>query len=166
MGVRQTEAEHQERMASKSIEQAAWVTLEKEFSCSTIDLMRHRTEVIEGTMDFLFISLFLWAKEQGFEGFNLGLSALSGVGEKHEDPAVERALHYICEHINQFYNFKGLHHFKEKFHPRIEMRYLIFPSPANLPAITLTLIRADSGDNFLQAYIKDWWRNRRLATMT
>ena len=56
----------------------------------TIDLMRHRHEMENGTMDFLFASLFRWAKEQGYHGFNLGLSGLSGVGEQAVDPAIER----------------------------------------------------------------------------
>ncbi len=129
---------------------------------STIDLMRHRTEVEEGTMDFLFLALFQWAKAQGYAGFNLGLSSLAGIGERKDDPAVERALHYIYEHINQFYNFSGLHQFKEKFHPRWEPRYLVFPGPASLLPVALALVRADSGDNFVQAYIKDWIEQRRL----
>nr|WP_041392134.1 phosphatidylglycerol lysyltransferase domain-containing protein [Pleurocapsa sp. PCC 7327] len=47
----------------------------------TIDLMRRRTEIEHGTMDFLLISMFQHFKEQGYDSSNLGLSALSGVGE-------------------------------------------------------------------------------------
>ena len=129
----------------------------------TIDLMRHRTDALEGTMDLLFVSLFGWAKQQGFEGFNLGLSSLSGVGQQAGDPAVERVLHYVYEHIDQFYSFQGLHQFKAKFHPRWEMRYLVYPGLASLPAVALALVRADSGDAFGLAYAKDWWDRRRLA---
>jgi phosphatidylglycerol lysyltransferase len=129
---------------------------------STIDLMRHRTEVEEGTMEFLFLALFQWAKAQGYAGFNLGLSSLSGIGEQRDDPGIERALHYIYEHINQFYNFAGLHQFKEKFHPRWETRYLVYPGPASLLPVALAMVRADSGDNFVQTYVKDWIEQRRL----
>ena len=73
----------------------------------TIDLMRHRQEIEPGTMDYLFVSLFEWAHSQGYATFNLGLSALYGVGEKTADPLPERTLHFIYTHINQFYNFKG-----------------------------------------------------------
>jgi phosphatidylglycerol lysyltransferase len=129
---------------------------------STIDLMRHRTEIEDETMEFLFLALFQWAKAQGYAGFNLGLSALSGVGEQSDDPTAERVLHYIYEHINQFYNFAGLHTFKEKFHPRWEPRYLVYPGPASLLPVALALVRADSGDNFVQTYVKDWIEQRRL----
>jgi phosphatidylglycerol lysyltransferase len=119
-----------------------------------IDLMRHRQDAENGAMDFLFISLFLWAKAKGYESFNLGLSGLSGVGETPGDPSVERALHYVYEHINQFYNFKGLHEFKEKFHPIWSPRYLIYPGPGSLLPATLAVIEADSGDNSILSYLK------------
>ena len=101
---------------------------------ATIDIMRHRRDVEHGTMDFLFVALFQWAQERGYATFNLGLSALSGVGERADDPTVERALHYIYEHVNQFYNYKGLHAFKAKFDPQWSSRYLAYPGPASLPS--------------------------------
>jgi phosphatidylglycerol lysyltransferase len=117
--------------------------------------MRRRREAEHGTMDFLFVALFQWAKAQGYATFNMGLSSLFGVGEHAGDPAVERALHYIYEHVNQFYSFKGLHAFKEKFHPQWSPRYLIYPGPASLPAVAMAMIRADSGDDFARDYLKD-----------
>lgn len=126
----------------------------------TIDLMRRRQDVEGGTMDFLFVSLIRWAREQGYATFNLGLSALSGVGAQPEDPAAERALHFIYENINQFYNFKGLHTFKEKFHPVWSPRYLIYPGPASLPAVALAINRASSGDSFMVDYLQDFWEKQ------
>jgi phosphatidylglycerol lysyltransferase len=121
---------------------------------ATIDLMRHRSQGESGQMDFLFASLFEWAKEKGFATFNLGLSALSGIGEQPKDPLIEQALHFIYEHVNQFYNFKGLHEFKSKFHPTWAPRYLAYPGPASLPAVAVALIRADQGDDLLGGYIR------------
>ena len=110
---------------------------------AAVDLMRYRSYSEKGIMDFLFVSLFLWAKEKGFESFNLGLSTLSGIGEKPEDPALERTLRYIYENVNRLYNFKGLHAFKEKFHPTWSTRYLIYPGTGNLPAVSISLLRAN-----------------------
>jgi phosphatidylglycerol lysyltransferase len=120
----------------------------------TIDLMRRRQEVENGAMDFLFVALFQWAREQGYAYFNLGLSPLAGVGEKSDDPLVERAMHYIYEPLNQFYNFKGLHAFKSKFQPEWSPRYLIYPDPTSLAAVAVAVIRADSGDDFVWGYLK------------
>jgi phosphatidylglycerol lysyltransferase len=137
---------------------AAFVNLIPEYQRNelAIDLMRRRTDVIGGAMDFLFVSLFQWVKEQGYVTFNLGLSPLSGVGEHPDDPAVERALHYIYEYANQFYNFKGLHAFKEKFRPQWSPRFLIFPDVASLPALAITLNRVSSGDDFILDYLSDF----------
>ncbi|UCC89997.1 MAG: bifunctional lysylphosphatidylglycerol flippase/synthetase MprF [Anaerolineales bacterium] len=121
---------------------------------ATADLMRHRREIENSTMEFLFVALFEWAKSQGYASFNLGLSSLSGVGEHPGDPAVERVLHYVYEHLNQFYSFKGLHAFKEKFHPQWSPRFLVYPGPASLPAVAVAMIRADSGDDFVRDYFR------------
>ncbi len=125
----------------------ASINLEYQKNEVAVDLMRRRQVAESGTMDYLFVSLFLWAKSKGYESFNLGLSGLSGVGETPGDPAVERAMHYIYEHINQFYNFKGLHEFKEKFHPIWSPRYLIYPGPDSLPPVTMAVIEANTGEN-------------------
>ncbi len=121
---------------------------------ASIDLMRHRREAEKGQMDFLFASLFEWAKEKGYATFNLGLSGLAGVGELPQDPLIERAMHYFYEHLNQFYNFKGLHEFKSKFHPAWSPRYLVYPGTASLLPVVYALIRADSGDNILGGYFR------------
>lgn len=129
----------------------AFVNLVSEYQLNelTIDLMRHRAFTEHGVMDFLFVSLFHLALDQGYETFNLGLSALSGVGEEPNDPAVERLLHYIYENVNQFYNFKGLHEYKEKFDPLWSPRYLVYPGVASLAAVWLGIVRANSGESLL-----------------
>jgi len=110
---------------------------------ASVDLMRHRSYSEKGIMDFLFVSLFQWAKTEGIASFNLGLSTFSGIGENPSDPALERTLRFIYENANHFYNFKGLHNFKEKFHPTWSPRYLVYPGPANLPAVSISLFRAN-----------------------
>ncbi len=118
----------------------------------TIDLMRRRAEVEQGTMDFLFTVMLQQFKERGYDTFNLGLVALSGVGEKPHSPRLERALHYLYKHLNQFYNFKGLYAFKEKFKPDWQPRYFVYPGRTALPEVIVALIRADSGDSLLDYF--------------
>ena len=119
----------------------------------TIDLMRHRRNSEHGTMEFLFIKMLQWAKETGYDSFSLGLSAIVGVGEKPEDPRVEQLLHNISEYISRFYNFKGLHNFKEKYHPHWEPRYLVYQGTASLPLVLNTLIQVHSGGNYLWKFL-------------
>jgi phosphatidylglycerol lysyltransferase len=118
---------------------------------ATIDLMRHRTAVERGAMDYLFVSLLQHCKAQGYQSFNLGLVALAGVGETPEASQLEKGMRYLYAHLNQFYNFQGLRDYKEKFHPHWEDRYFVYPQLADLPEIVIALVRADSGDR-LQDY--------------
>lgn len=111
-----------------------------------VDLMRRRAEVENGTMECLFASMLQHFQELGYEQFDLGLSALSGVGEAEKSPKLEKVSLYLAEHLSKFYNFKGLHSFKDKFGPQWEPRYLVYPSLASLPDVVVALIRADSGD--------------------
>jgi phosphatidylglycerol lysyltransferase len=125
------------------IDAFANIVTEYQMNEAGVDLMRYRSYAEKGIMDFLFVSLFLWAKEKGFASFNLGLSAFSGIGEDPKDPAIQRTLHFIYENVNRFYNFKGLHSFKEKFHPTWSPRYLVYPGAVTLPAVSLSLLRAN-----------------------
>ncbi len=121
---------------------------------AAVDLMRHRQQVESGIMDFLFVSLLQWARENNLSTFNLGLSALSGVGEHSDDAVIERAMHYIYRHVNRYYNFHGLHAFKEKFHPLWSPRYLIYPA-ASLPAVGVALWRANLGRGLIPPVFRD-----------
>ena len=114
---------------------------------STIDLMRRREEIPRGTMEMLFVSLFEWAKEQGFDTFNLGPSPFAGVGQHSADPATEKAMHLIYQHMSNFYNFKGLHAFKEKFHPSWRPLYLAYSGKGGLPVVAMAVVRANSGQD-------------------
>lgn len=126
---------------------------------ATIDLMRHQTDIERGTMDFLFISLFQHFKALGYQGFNLGLAALSGVGETGESTRIEKGMHYLYEHLNQFYNFQGLRSYKDKFHPHWESRYIVYPTLVALPEVAVALVRADSGDQ-----LGDYFGTQFLST--
>jgi phosphatidylglycerol lysyltransferase len=120
----------------------------------SVDMMRHRSLAESGLMDFLFSSLCEYARGAGYSTFDLGLSSLAGIGQSPDDPGLERALHYIYEHVDQFYNYQGLHAFKDKFNPEWSPRYLIYPGFANLPAVTVALIRADAGGDILAGYLR------------
>lgn len=128
------------------------IVREYQLNEATIDMMRHRPSIENGTMDFLFISLLQHFKECGYDSFNFGLSAFAGVGDNPESRRLEKVLRYLYQHLSRFYNFKGLHSYKDKFRPGWEPRYLIYPSLATLPDVVVALIRADSGDRLFDYF--------------
>ncbi len=93
---------------------------------ASIDMMRHKEEVPNGTMDFLFTKLLVALKDDGFKTFNLGLAALSGVGDAPDASLEERAIHQIYEHMNRFFSYKGLRQYKNKFSPTWKASYLVY----------------------------------------
>ncbi len=115
---------------------------------ATIDLMRHRADVERGAMDFLLTQLMQHCQAQGYDGFNLGLVVFAGVGYQPHAPRLEKGVHYLYEHLNQFYNMQGLRAYKAKFQPRWEPRYFVYHRLADLPAVVVALVRADSGDRW------------------
>jgi len=107
----------------------------------SIDLMRRRSEAPNGIMDYLFVKLFLHAKERGHERFNLGMAPMAGFQEREEATAEERAIHSFFQQLNFLFSFRGLRQYKAKFATGWEPRYLIYRSALELPRLALALRR-------------------------
>ncbi|MCX6639515.1 MAG: phosphatidylglycerol lysyltransferase domain-containing protein [bacterium] len=106
---------------------------------STIDLMRRRSTAPNGIMDYLFIKLMLYLKEQGFTRFNLGLAPMSGFTEGENAGPEEKAIHFFFQNLDFLFSFKGLLHYKAKFATFWEPRYTIYRSALDLPKIAIVL---------------------------
>jgi phosphatidylglycerol lysyltransferase len=104
----------------------------EEFS---IDLMRHLPEAPAGVMEYLFIRLMLWGREQGYRWFNLGMVPLAGLADHALAPLWNRIGTLLFRHGEHFYNFQGLRQFKQKFDPLWTPRYLASPGGLALPGI-------------------------------
>ncbi|MFC0270744.1 phosphatidylglycerol lysyltransferase domain-containing protein [Metabacillus herbersteinensis] len=92
----------------------------------SIDLMRYNQNSPNGTMDMVFISSFLWAKEEGFTTCSIGMSPLSNVGNSPYSPFKEKLCKYMFQHGGKFYSFKGLRAYKNKFASVWEPRYVAY----------------------------------------
>jgi phosphatidylglycerol lysyltransferase len=120
----------------------------------SVDLIRYRPRAESGLKDFLFATLFEWAKSQGYASFSLGLNSLACTEEQANDPAIELAMHYIYQHVNQFYKFRGLSEFNAKFAPNWSPRYLVYPNATSLPGVAIAIMRADTGMDILGGTFK------------
>ena len=110
-----------------------------------LDLMRYGPEAPSGIMDYLFIEMILWSKQQGYQWFNLGTAPLSGFERRSFAPAWQRVGAFIYSHGEHFYNFQGLRHYKEKFNPVWEPDYLAYPGGLGLPQALLDVTALISG---------------------
>jgi phosphatidylglycerol lysyltransferase len=101
----------------------------------SFDLMRHLPDAPGITMDFLFVSLILWGKAQGYRSLNLGMAPLSGLEDRTLAPLWAKLGARLYRHGEYFYNFQGLRQYKEKFAPEWRPRYLAAPGGLRLPVI-------------------------------
>lgn len=101
----------------------------------SIDLMRYLPDTPNGVMDYLFIQLMLWGKQEGYRWFNLGMAPLSGLEGHALAPLWNRFGSFIFRHGEHFFNFQGLRQYKEKFGSEWEPKYLASPGGLMLPRI-------------------------------
>jgi phosphatidylglycerol lysyltransferase len=111
----------------------------------SIDLMRHFPDAAQGLMEFLFIELLLWGKQQGYRWFNLGMVPLAGLEDRALAPLWIRLGAQVFRHGEHFYNFKGLRQFKQHFDPQWEPKYLVSPRGFLLPRVLTNLASLISG---------------------
>jgi phosphatidylglycerol lysyltransferase len=111
----------------------------------TFDLMRHRPDAPNGSMDALLVRLAEHLRDQGYSRMSLGMVPFADVGTGEADPVLERGLRLLVERMERFFSYRGLRLYKEKFHPIWEPRYLIFQSGVALPQIALSIIQLTEG---------------------
>jgi phosphatidylglycerol lysyltransferase len=95
----------------------------EEFS---IDLMRYKSSA--PAMDYLFVKLILWGKENGYKRFSLGMAPLSGLEKRQFAPLWHKVGSLIFANGDYIYNYKGLRAYKEKFNPIWSPKYIALPT--------------------------------------
>jgi len=121
-------------------------------SAMVFDLMRRRATAGAGTMDFLLAHSLLALKAEGIVEASLANAPLANVGEPRS--GLERGVALLFENMNAFYGYKNLFHFKRKFAPRWEGRYLVYPKGADLPRIAYALTQLHLGDSLLRLILR------------
>jgi len=111
----------------------------------SIDLMRYSPDSPEGIMDYLFTELLLWGKSQGYQWFNFGMAPLSGMEDRQLAPLWSQAGAFLFRHGEHFYNFQGLHEYKDKFAPVWQPKYIACPRGLMLPRILTNVAALVSG---------------------
>jgi phosphatidylglycerol lysyltransferase len=101
----------------------------------TVDLMRYSSTAPEGVMEYLFIRMMLWGREEGYSWFNMGMAPLSGIESRRLAPLWNRLAGLAFRYGENFYSFQGLRSYKEKFDPVWEPRYLASRGGMVLPRI-------------------------------
>nr|WP_184419128.1 bifunctional lysylphosphatidylglycerol flippase/synthetase MprF [Rhodanobacter sp. MP7CTX1] len=112
---------------------------------ASLDLMRFLPEGPAGIMDYLFVELMQWARQEGYTWFNLGMAPLAGLQNRRQAPLWNRFGALVFGRGERFYNFRGLHRYKDKFDPEWEARYMAVPGGIALPMILANVASLISG---------------------
>jgi phosphatidylglycerol lysyltransferase len=112
---------------------------------ASADLMRFSSDAPRGVMEYIFVKLMVWARDEGYQMFDLGMAPLSGFERRALAPAWNRLGALVYRHGEHFYHFRGLRQYKEKFDPAWEPRYLAAPGGLAIPRILANVTSLVSG---------------------
>lgn len=120
-----------------------WTTPDKsEFS---MDLMRYCDEAPKNVMDFLFVELFQWGREEGYRAFDFGMAPLAGLLDRPLAPLMSRLGRLMFERGEDIYNFQGVRRYKDKFDPVWRPCYIAGPSKWSIPILIADVGLLSSG---------------------
>ncbi len=109
--------------------------------------MRSKREGLpDQAMDLFFLKIFSASEKQGFERLNVGITPLSHVGVSRFAGINEKIAAQIVVTGQDYYNFKDVQSFKEKFANIWQPKYLAYRKRVTLP-FTMLQIMMLMGDN-------------------
>lgn len=107
----------------------------------TLDLMRRRPDSVYSVMEALIVRSIEEGARLGVAEVSLGV-APRVIATRETSGAVDRMLRTMFWGLDRFQRGRTLHHFKAKFSPCWEDRYLAVPGPSTLPEVLIALVRA------------------------
>ncbi len=110
-----------------------WTTAQK--TAYSIDLMRYADDAPKDVMDYLFVELIEWGREQGYVAFEFGMAPLAGLEDRPLAPIMSRVGRLMFERGEEIYNFRGVHRFKDKYDPLWQPRYIAAPNKWAIPIL-------------------------------
>ena len=120
-----------------------WTTADR--TAFSIDLMRYADDAPKDVMDFLFVELLKWGREQGYVAFEFGMAPLAGLEDRPLAPIMSRVGRLMFERGEEIYNFRGVHRFKDKYDPVWLPRYIAAPNKWAIPILLADVGLLSSG---------------------
>jgi glycosyltransferase 2 family protein len=110
-----------------------WTTAKR--TAFSIDLMRYADDAPKDVMDFLFVELLQWGREQEYVAFEFGMAPLAGLEHRPLAPIMSRVGRLLFERGEEIYNFRGVHRYKDKYDPVWQPRYIAAPHKWAIPRL-------------------------------
>lgn len=109
-----------------------------------IDITRRSEDAPLGIMEKLTVDICKILKEEKVKEVSLGLAPLADIQSCNniESVIIHRFFEFIYNHMNSFYGFKALYHYKKKYNPSIwEPRFIAFSSEAWIISILYAMLK-------------------------
>ncbi len=114
-----------------------------------LDGMFRSTQAVSGVVESAIAESLLLFRQKNISELSLGLVALAHTQpDVITAPLVQRGRSLLFKHFNQFYNYKSLFAFKEKFQPRWAARYVAFSSNTEILKVALAIIGVQTQKTF------------------
>jgi phosphatidylglycerol lysyltransferase len=120
-----------------------WTTAQR--SAFSMDLMRYADEAPKNIMDYLFVELIAWGREQGYAAFEFGMAPLAGLEDRPLAPIMSRVGNLLFERGEEIYNFQGVRRYKDKYDPLWQPRYLAAAHKWSIPILMADVGLLSSG---------------------
>lgn len=101
------------------------------------DLMRFSKNNPRGVMDYMFVKVMEWGKENGYKYFDFGSAPLSNVGTYKYSFLSEKIAFQLYMYGKGIYSFEGLRNFKGKYAHTWEPKFLAYKNRLSLPITTI-----------------------------
>ncbi len=105
-----------------------------------LDLMRRGPQAPPGVIELLLVRAIERFRECGAQVISLGMVAMADT--RQEMTAHQRQVaSFVSDHLHLLETHCSLFHFKQKFHPRWESRYVVVGTTLSLPKVALAILR-------------------------
>jgi phosphatidylglycerol lysyltransferase len=120
-----------------------WITAAK--TSYSMDLMRYAEDGPKNIMDYLFVELIEWGREQGYQAFEFGMAPLAGLEDRPLAPMMSRVGRLFFDRGEDIYNFQGVRKYKDKYDPLWQPRYIAAPRKWTIPLLLADIGLMSSG---------------------
>ena len=110
----------------------------------SLSSMRRYRDTPNGLNEFLIVRAIEWAELNGIQRVSLNFSAFAALlAEPGDLPGFQRIERSVLLRLQGRFQLTRLRTFNDKFQPRWEPRYVIYPSGASLPRVALAAMLAE-----------------------
>lgn len=120
-----------------------WTTAHK--AAFSMDLMRYSDDAPKNVMDYLFVELLQWGRDEGYQAFEFGMAPLAGLEDRPLAPIMSRVGRLLYERGEEIYNFQGVRRYKDKYDPVWQPRYIAAPHKWTIPFLLADIGLLTSG---------------------